>query len=44
MREKKVRRLPVLNEEGRLVDLLSLSDRARRSAEEYAQGGPPIVT
>ena len=38
MREKKVRRLPVLNEEGRLVGLLSLSDLARRADEEFAGG------
>ena len=38
MREKKVRRLPVLNEEGRLVGLLSLSDLARRADEEFARG------
>jgi CBS domain-containing protein len=38
MREKKVRRLPVLNQEGRLVGLLSLSDIARHADEEYAHG------
>ena len=38
MREKKVRRLPVLNGEGRLVGLLSLSDIARHADEEYARG------
>ena len=38
MREKKVRRLPVLNKEGRLVGLLSLSDVARQANEEYARG------
>jgi predicted transcriptional regulator len=38
MREKKVRRLPVLNKEGRLVGLLSLSDIARHADEEYARG------
>ena len=38
MRDKKVRRLPVLNEEGRLVGLLSLSDIARHADEEYARG------
>ena len=38
MRDKKVRRLPVLNEEGRLVGLLSLSDIARGADEEYARG------
>lgn len=38
MREKKVRRLPVLNEEGRLVGLLSSSDLARRADEEFARG------
>ena len=38
MREKKVRRLPVLNEDGRLVGLLSLSDIARHADEEYARG------
>jgi CBS domain-containing protein len=40
MREKKVRRLPVLNKEGRLVGLLSLSDVARQANEEYARGAP----
>jgi len=38
MREKKVRRLPVLNKQGRLVGLLSISDIARRADEEYAGG------
>jgi CBS domain-containing protein len=38
MREKKVRRLPVLNEEGRLVGLISLSDIASHADEEYARG------
>jgi predicted transcriptional regulator len=38
MREKKVRRLPVLNKEGRPVGLLSLSDIARHADEEYARG------
>ncbi len=38
MREKKVRRLPVLNEGGRLVGLLSLSDIARDADEEYTRG------
>ena len=38
MRDKKVRRLPVLNKEGRLVGLLSLSDIARHADDEYAQG------
>jgi CBS domain-containing protein len=38
MRDKKVRRLPVLNGEGRLVGLLSLSDIARHADEEYARG------
>ena len=38
MREKKVRRLPVLNEEGRLVGLLSLSDIARQADEDCARG------
>jgi CBS domain-containing protein len=38
MRDKKVRRLPVVNEEGRLVGLLSLSDIARGADEEYARG------
>ena len=39
MRDKKVRRLPVLNKEGRLVGLLSLSDIARHADDEYARGG-----
>ncbi len=38
MREKKVRRLPVLNEEGRIVGLLSLSDIARQADEDRARG------
>ena len=38
MREKKVRRLPVLNQDGRLVGLVSLSDIARRADDEYARG------
>jgi CBS domain-containing protein len=38
MRDKKVRRLPVLSKEGRLVGLLSLSDVARYADDEYARG------
>jgi CBS domain-containing protein len=38
MRERKIRRLPVLNPEGRLVGLLSLSDIARHADDEYARG------
>ncbi len=38
MRDKKVRRLPVLNKEGRLVGLLSLSDIARHADDEYERG------
>ncbi len=38
MCEKKVRRLPVLDKQARLVGLLSLSDIARRADQEYAQG------
>jgi len=38
MRDKKVRRLPVLNKEGRLVGLLSLSDVARYADDEHARG------
>lgn len=37
MREKKVRRIPVLNKQGRLVGLVSISDIARRADEEYAR-------
>jgi CBS-domain-containing membrane protein len=44
MRERKVRRLPVLNEEGRLVGLLSLSDIATHADEEYARGANRYVT
>lgn len=35
MRKGKVRRLPVLNKDGRLVGLLSLSDIARLAYDEY---------
>jgi CBS domain-containing protein len=35
MSEKKVRRLPVLDKQARLVGLLSLSDIARRADHEY---------
>jgi CBS domain-containing protein len=38
MCEKKVRRLPVLDKQARLVGLLSLSDIARRADRDYAQG------
>jgi CBS domain-containing protein len=38
MSEKKVRRLPVLDEQARLVGLLSLSDIAARADQEYAEG------
>jgi CBS-domain-containing membrane protein len=38
MFEKKVRRLPVLDEQARLVGLLSLSDIAARADQEYAEG------
>jgi CBS domain-containing protein len=38
MCEKKVRRLPVLDEQARLVGLLSLSDFAARADSENAQG------
>jgi CBS domain-containing protein len=38
MSEKKVRRLPVLDKQARVVGLLSLSDIARRADQEYAQG------
>ncbi len=34
MESKQVRRLPVIDDEGRLVGLLSLNDIARRSAQE----------
>jgi CBS domain-containing protein len=45
MREKKVRRLPVLDTEGRLVGLLSLSDLARQADEEQARSaGSRCVT
>jgi CBS domain-containing protein len=37
MHEKKVRRPPVLDTEGRLVGLLSLSDLARQADEEQAR-------
>jgi CBS domain-containing protein len=37
-RDKKVRRLPVFNKEGRLVGLLSLSDIARYADDEYERG------
>jgi len=35
MRDKKVRRLPVLSKHGRLVGLISLSDIARLAYDEY---------
>jgi len=35
MRKRKVRRLPVLNKDGRLVGLLSLSDIASLAYDEY---------
>lgn len=38
MCEKKVRRLPVLDPQARLVGLLSLSDIATRADQEHAQG------
>lgn len=38
MCEKKVRRLPVLDTQARLVGLLSLSDIATRADQEHAQG------
>jgi CBS domain-containing protein len=38
MRQRKVRRLPVLNQDGRLVGLLSLSDIARHADDEYTRG------
>jgi CBS domain-containing protein len=38
MGEKKVRRLPVLDRQARLVGLLSLSDIARSADHEYVQG------
>jgi CBS domain-containing protein len=38
IRDKQVRRLPVLNKEGRLVGLLSLSDIARHADDEYGRG------
>jgi CBS domain-containing protein len=38
MCEKKVRRLPVLDQQARLVGLLSLSGIAMRADREYAQG------
>ena len=37
MSDKKVRRLPVLDKQGRLVGLLSLSDIARRADQEYVE-------
>jgi len=38
MNEKKVRRLPVLDKQGRLVGLLSLSDIAECADHEYVRG------
>jgi len=35
MRKRKVRRLPVLNKDGRLIGLLSLSDIASLAYDEY---------
>jgi CBS domain-containing protein len=37
MRDKKVRRLPVLDAQGRLVGLLSMSDLARRAAPKASK-------
>jgi CBS domain-containing protein len=34
MREARIRRLPVVNDDGRLVGLLSLADLAREAARE----------
>jgi len=38
IRDKKIRRLPVLDQDGRLVGLLSLTDIARHADDEYARG------
>ena len=43
MREKKVRRLSVLNKDGRLVGLLSLSDIARDADQEYTRESPTVT-
>ena len=37
MSDKKVRRLPVLNKEGRMVGLISFSDIAERADQEHAE-------
>jgi len=38
MREKRVRRLPVMNEKGILVGVLSLDDVAREARRQYGKG------
>jgi len=41
MSDKKVRRLPVINNEGRMVGLISFSDIAERADQEHAERATP---
>ena len=41
MNDKKVRRLPVLNTEGRMVGLISFSDIAERADQEHTERATP---
>jgi len=44
MREKKIRRLPVVDRRNRIVGILSLNDIAREAQREVAVGGRPEVS
>jgi len=44
MREKRVRRLPVVDELGHLVGLLSLDDVAREALRQYGKRRPDVST
>jgi CBS domain-containing protein len=43
MRAARIRRLPVVDEEGALVGMISLADLAREAAREQSQGQPEIT-
>jgi CBS domain-containing protein len=43
MREARIRRLPVVDEEGRLTGMISLADLAREAARELAQSAQEIT-